>query len=136
MPTPKIGRRLDKEEAVDVKVEVTPEEAADLLLQYLPADVRGPLLSVAESIPLKPWKLMLGYLIRYVSMGRHLYNPAVLDAWEEGRRPDDPHPCRSCGEMFKSRFPDAAHCCNPCVAGKLTTLGHADTCPTRSLAGV
>jgi len=121
---------LFPEEAV-----VRAEEAAEFLVQFLPRETRE-LIEEARKLRAVPlWQMLLGYVMRYAER-YELFSPVILSAWESGGRADVPRPCKSCGEPFSSRFPGAAHCCNPCACGKLRELGHAEDCPVVELQRV
>ena len=112
---------------------VEEEEAAELLLCYLPEEVQRLIREAAQTKAMPMWQLLLGYTMRCSEWGE-LFSPYVLPAWVKGEKPGALHTCKTCGQLFESRFQSAAYCCTPCHFGKLATHGHATECPTKGAA--
>lgn len=110
-------------------IELTPEEAAECLLGFLPEETQELIREAREARGVPLWHMLLGYVMAQAEVSG-LFSPYVLAAWDAGVRPNEAHPCKSCGLKFKSRFPGAQNCCNPCAFGKDK---HADDCPTHAL---
>ena len=106
-----------------------PEQAAEVLLPYLPEDTQLLIkeAQVAAGVPL--WQMFLGYVM-IVSDRAELFAPYLLAAWEAGKKPNEARPCGTCGGLFKSRFAQAKYCCAPCHFNKLVEFGHTSDCPT------
>lgn len=103
-------------------------DAAQVLLDYLPEDIRRDIEEASQSMQLSVWQMLLGYIVRCWD-GKLVYAPFLLSSWETGRKPTSNHRCESCGRMFHSRFPDAKHCCNHCTFEKIEERGHSENCP-------
>ena len=104
------------------------EDAAELLIQFLPKEAQSLIQEARQSRGVPLWHMLLGYVMRSADRAE-LFSPTILPVWESGGRADTPRPCRSCGELFQSRFPEAAFCCNACACEKLSVRGHSDGCP-------
>lgn len=103
-------------------------DAATILLEYVPEDIRRDVTEAAKDLQLPLWQLLLGYVVRCWD-GKMTYAPFILSSWENGQKPTTNHRCESCGKMFYSRFPDARHCCNHCSFDKVEERGHSEDCP-------
>lgn len=118
--------------APDPVPEITEEDAAELLVSYLPEEVRSLIQEAAQTKAMPVWQLLLGYTMRCSEWGE-LFSPYVLPAWVKGGKPGALRACKTCGQTFASRFPSATYCCAPCHFGKLGTFGHATECPTKGV---
>ena len=139
MPVPRIGRVFTESRDVenktvtvtsDAAVAVTPDAAAEVLMEFLPMDTQTLLREASEHMVVPMWQMLLGYVMRCHD-GALMYSPFLLSSWETGGKPNKPRPCKGCGELFSSRFPDAAYCCNACAFEKLEVFGHHEDCPVR-----
>lgn len=110
--------------------EPTVDEAAEVLMTYLPTDAQIYIREAAQNMRLPVWQMILGYTVKAAERSE-LFSPIIMSSWETGGRPNLPRPCGSCGEEFTSRFPDAKHCCTPCYFKKLDEFGHDADCPVR-----
>lgn len=135
-PVPKINRRgelesveVDRIVGVPAQDPDDPEYAAWVLIRYLPEDVQRLVEEAANTKALPVWQLLLGYTMRCSEWGE-IFAPHLLPDWVRGGKPGAARPCQGCGEMFISKFPSAAWCCNPCACQKLDAMGHSKTCPT------
>lgn len=106
-----------------------PEEAAERLLKFLPEETQSLIREAQGSRGVPLWQMLLGYVMNAAEQSE-LFNPYVLASWDVGVGPNEARPCKGCGKMFKSRFPGAINCCNPCAFGQDK---HTDECPTRAL---
>lgn len=139
MAVSKIGRREkpameeawpdvpDDGKVMVVQAEVTPEQAAEVLMEYLPAYAQERIREASSDMARPLWQMLLGYVNRVAEM-QQLYNPFILDGWQTYNKPTGPRICKGCGLMFTSRWPDAAICCNACAFDKLETKGHSEGC--------
>ena len=130
MAQPRIGRRLvEEKQTIELKesVELSPEDAAEVLLEYLPTDVQMAVREASDNMKLPLWQVILGYTIK-VAERFELFSPIILSSWETGSRPNLPRPCGTCGVEFTSRYPDAKFCCSHCFFGHLDKSGHTKDC--------
>lgn len=104
-----------------------PEDAAEVLMKYLPEETQGLIREAQGNRQVPLWHMLLGYVMN-ASEQSELFNPYVLAAWDAGVGPNESRPCKTCGLPFRSRFPGAQYCCNPCACGKDK---HLEDCPTR-----
>ena len=111
------------------------EEAAEFLASYLPEEVQGLIREAQQGQGVALWKMLLGYVMRAAD-NAELFVPYQLGVWESGRRPNEPRPCGTCGQLFSHRLPDARYCCARCYFGKLAEQGHDPACPIRQLLSV
>ena len=119
------------EEMVISTVKMDINEAAKLLMEFLPQETQDRILEAREGFKVPLWQMLLGYVMKCRDRDE-VWSPHLLSMWEDGLSPNAPRPCKTCGQTFKSKFPEAMFCCNPCHFGKIAELGHAPTCPTRS----
>lgn len=111
----------------DVLVKVTPDEAAEVLLTYLPEETQM-LIREAQHGMAKPlWQMLLGYVMRCRD-NQHVWFPFFLSMWDSGLPATEPRPCGTCGQPFKGPVAEARYCCAPCFFGKLAEFGHSDAC--------
>ena len=135
MATPRIGREVFEKTMSEPKNEptkesLTPAEAGEFLFEFLPDDAQELIREASNHMGFPIWQMLLGYVMRCYD-GALTFSPFILASWENGGRPNKSRPCRSCGEMFFSRFPDAQFCCERCSFGKLTEFGHNEACQVR-----
>lgn len=115
-----------------VVVVADPNQAAELLMQYLPSVMRELILEAQRTLSKPLWQMLLGYVVRsYDRM--ELFHPYLLSQWEYQRPWVDERKCERCGELFSPPVPDGAYCCNNCFFGKLDDRGHSDVCSTRMM---
>lgn len=148
MSSPKIGRTLqdsgpDPKEAMLRSVEgagaaglvsyqtppreISPAEAGETLLAYLPADAQKLVREAAGLQDREIWHVLLGYALRaYEVFDMFMYSH--LDSWERKVKPTEAWPCDTCGSLMWSRFPESKYCCASCYFGKLPEKGHHDDC--------
>ena len=108
---------------------MTPTMAASVLYDYLPKDVQEIIEEIRKRDGYELWHLFLGCVMKVVVDRQELLaDRFVLTSWEEARKPSAGRPCRTCGQMFVSRWPDALYCCGPCYFGKLDSKPHAENC--------
>ena len=111
------------------------EDAALLLLEFLPEEAQQLIREAQQSQNIPFWRMLLGFVMQSVDRAE-VFVPYQLSAWEFGGKANAPRPCKTCGQPFVSRFPNAAHCCPNCFFDKLSDRGHSDDCPTRPLSGL
>ena len=102
-------------------------DATQVLMAYIPEDIRRDITEASESMQIPLWQMLLGYAVRCWD-GKLTYAPFILSSWESGTKASSNHRCESCGRMFHSRFPDARFCCNDCHFGKIEERGHSPEC--------
>lgn len=137
MSNPRIGRKILEErqamsEEIRVKEqesvsEITIEQAADVMMSYLPPDTQFRIREARESLQLPLWQHFLGLVMNTVDR-QQIYAPHILSSWEGGEKPSNDRVCKECGSGFWSRFSQALYCCPPCFFKKGL---HADDCPTK-----
>ena len=123
---------VDVKEPIEADISgITPQQAVDVLLPFLPEYVQGRIREAAVQLQLPVWQMVLGYVMRIADFNE-LFTPYVLMAsWDRNQKADEPRPCRSCGVLFSSVWPNAAYCCDRCACGKLEEFGHREECTTR-----
>lgn len=109
------------------KQSIGPEEAAEVLMGYLPKDTVERIREARESFQIPIWHLLLGYVMKCRDR-EEIWSPLILSMWENGLPASSPRPCKSCGHMFVGPVPEAAYCCTPCFFGKLPEFGHSENC--------
>jgi hypothetical protein len=121
------GRPIDAEAELAKDTAEDLASAAEFLLTYLPEGTQLLIREATTTMGNPLWQTLLGYVMRCADR-QELFSPVILSMWESGLRPNGPRPCLTCGQDFRSEFPEARYCCTPCHFQKLEQFGHAADC--------
>lgn len=142
MATPRLGQRVVEEvqerKAAGPEPDLTPDvivpepeprvmdpnEAADLLLKYLPSYVQEIVLEVRDTLRQPLWCCLMGYTMKVADWGE-LFSPRILGEWSAQLPSQSERVCQKCERVFHSPVPEGMYCCARCYFGK---EGHSPEC--------
>lgn len=137
MARPKIGResveRMEQQKHVGEEItlsaeDFSPEDAAEMLIRFLPEPHQEKIHEVAVLHGKPVWQVVLGYVHKISEWGQ-LFSPAYLSQWDDNQPVATDRVCQTCRAVFVSPTPDGLYCCQNCYFGKLEQQkGHAADC--------